>query len=185
MLMVPFHELCPDVAQRETRCITVLDDDGPVPKGEYLLLESYCNKPGCDCRRVFINVVRADREGILATIGYGWEDVGFYRKWMGPSGFEDVADRMAGARLEPVQRQSDLAPALFDLMVETALSDRGYVERLKRHYAMFKQAVNARAGDDAEAPRRSTPRVVTVSGVSRNAPCPCGSGKKYKRCCGR
>ena len=21
--------------------------------------------------------------------------------------------------------------------------------------------------------------------ISRNAPCPCGSGKKYKRCCGR
>ncbi|MBN2728108.1 MAG: SEC-C domain-containing protein [Bacteroidales bacterium] len=21
--------------------------------------------------------------------------------------------------------------------------------------------------------------------VGRNAPCPCGSGKKYKRCCGR
>jgi len=24
-----------------------------------------------------------------------------------------------------------------------------------------------------------------VQSVSRNAPCPCGSGKKYKRCCGR
>jgi uncharacterized protein YecA (UPF0149 family) len=21
--------------------------------------------------------------------------------------------------------------------------------------------------------------------VGRNAPCPCGSGKKYKKCCGR
>ncbi|MEA3547140.1 MAG: SEC-C metal-binding domain-containing protein [Thermodesulfobacteriota bacterium] len=21
--------------------------------------------------------------------------------------------------------------------------------------------------------------------MGRNAPCPCGSGKKYKRCCGR
>jgi len=23
----------------------------------------------------------------------------------------------------------------------------------------------------------------TVKSISRNAPCPCGSGKKYKRCC--
>lgn len=25
----------------------------------------------------------------------------------------------------------------------------------------------------------------TPAGVSRNSPCPCGSGKKFKRCCGR
>jgi uncharacterized protein YecA (UPF0149 family) len=22
-------------------------------------------------------------------------------------------------------------------------------------------------------------------GIGRNAPCPCGSGKKYKKCCGK
>ncbi|MYH39749.1 MAG: SEC-C domain-containing protein, partial [Candidatus Dadabacteria bacterium] len=25
----------------------------------------------------------------------------------------------------------------------------------------------------------------TQKKVGRNSPCPCGSGKKYKRCCGR
>ena len=30
------------------------------------------------------------------------------------------------------------------------------------------------------------PQKLTPSGrVSRNAPCPCGSGKKYKNCCGK
>ncbi len=33
--------------------------------------------------------------------------------------------------------------------------------------------------------RRSRPPVPTSEQVSRNTPCPCGSGKKYKRCCGR
>jgi uncharacterized protein len=33
----------------------------------------------------------------------------------------------------------------------------------------------------AQAPRRSQP----VPDVGRNDPCPCGSGKKYKKCCGR
>jgi hypothetical protein len=28
------------------------------------------------------------------------------------------------------------------------------------------------------------PRAAPVTAPSRNAPCPCGSGKKYKRCCG-
>lgn len=32
--------------------------------------------------------------------------------------------------------------------------------------------------------KSSTPARLTVK-VGRNAPCPCGSGKKYKHCCGR
>ena len=31
----------------------------------------------------------------------------------------------------------------------------------------------------AQSPRKTTPK------VGRNEPCPCGSGKKYKKCCGR
>lgn len=34
--------------------------------------------------------------------------------------------------------------------------------------------------------REDTPKASRgkVSGIGRNAPCPCGSGKKYKKCCG-
>jgi len=32
---------------------------------------------------------------------------------------------------------------------------------------------------------RARPREVTTKKVGRNDPCPCGSGKKYKKCCGR
>lgn len=31
----------------------------------------------------------------------------------------------------------------------------------------------------------NAPRVRKSEKISRNAPCPCGSGKKYKHCCGR
>ena len=27
--------------------------------------------------------------------------------------------------------------------------------------------------------------IITVKEPGRNSPCPCGSGKKYKKCCGR
>jgi len=30
-----------------------------------------------------------------------------------------------------------------------------------------------------------TPTTASVPKVGRNAPCPCGSGKKYKNCCGK
>ncbi len=33
--------------------------------------------------------------------------------------------------------------------------------------------------EDARAPAKAGPR------IGRNDPCPCGSGKKYKKCCGR
>jgi uncharacterized protein YecA (UPF0149 family) len=46
------------------------------------------------------------------------------------------------------------------------------------HHAMgdFIERWNERAAPPPE-PRRSTK-------IGRNQPCPCGSGKKYKRCCG-
>ena len=31
----------------------------------------------------------------------------------------------------------------------------------------------------------SAPRAEKQKKVGRNDPCPCGSGKKYKRCCGK
>lgn len=41
-------------------------------------------------------------------------------------------------------------------------------------------------GDSDNAPRKTLPPIVRDSPkVGRNEPCPCGSGKKYKRCCGR
>lgn len=33
--------------------------------------------------------------------------------------------------------------------------------------------------------KRRQKREPTATSVGRNAPCPCGSGRKYKRCCGR
>lgn len=41
--------------------------------------------------------------------------------------------------------------------------------------------------DISDVQRLLTPRVQTTTKieVGRNEPCPCGSGKKYKRCCGK
>jgi uncharacterized protein len=45
-------------------------------------------------------------------------------------------------------------------------------------YRFFRQSREAGAGIRTEEPRRRTAK------AGRNDPCPCGSGKKYKRCCG-
>ena len=40
---------------------------------------------------------------------------------------------------------------------------------------------------DASEDRESPPaeRLSSAGRVGRNEPCPCGSGKKYKKCCGK
>ena len=40
-------------------------------------------------------------------------------------------------------------------------------------------AAASQAGKQSRTLKRATPK------VGRNDPCPCGSGKKYKKCCGR
>ncbi|MBT8371103.1 MAG: SEC-C domain-containing protein, partial [Deltaproteobacteria bacterium] len=34
-------------------------------------------------------------------------------------------------------------------------------------------------------PQKKKPQRRSAQKIGRNAPCPCGSGKKYKKCCGR
>ena len=41
-----------------------------------------------------------------------------------------------------------------------------------------------RGSDTASEPRKQTP-VKRAAKVGRNDPCTCGSGKKFKSCCGR
>jgi uncharacterized protein len=50
--------------------------------------------------------------------------------------------------------------------------------RSYRHFAHQRRERTQSAGRPSESPRRATPK------VGRNEPCPCGSGKKFKRCCG-
>jgi len=41
------------------------------------------------------------------------------------------------------------------------------------------------SGGEGGAPAKKKPAKRNGKKIGRNAPCPCGSGKKYKKCCGR
>ena len=53
--------------------------------------------------------------------------------------------------------------------------------------AVLERATTGSGAGPAAAPRRprGTPVTRTEAKVGRNDPCPCGSGKKYKNCCGK
>jgi hypothetical protein len=173
MAYQPFHEIFPDVADKETRRIIVYND-AELPGGEYYLIEAYCNEPQCDCRRVFFSVYSLQRQEVVAVIAYGWESPEYYAEWYGMNGPEIIRD-LKGPVLNSASPQSELAPALLE-RIEWVLDDQDYVARIKRHYRMFKATI-----DDAD-PQMPPP---VARKVGRNDPCPCGSGLKYKRCCGK
>ena len=98
--------------------------------------------------------------------------------------------------LDPFNPQSELSDTFFTMVKEMIESDAGYRARLQRHYEMWKRVVDdsthpdhhkvrSKNHDDPffrsafpRAPlRRESPK------ISANHPCPCGSGRKWKKCC--
>ena len=170
MPMVPFFTKLPEIAAVETRELIILNNP-KIPGGAYGLWESYCDELDCDCRRVFINFVPVDSpEDILATISYGWETPKFYKKWMGTVN-KEFMEMMTHPFLEISCPQSEYAKDFLELF-QGVIKDESYVERLARHYFLFKEEVN-----------RESTGVKRIK-IGRNKSCPCGSGKKYKKCCG-
>lgn len=194
LYLVLFMEVDRDLALSETRCIDLLAPERGIPAGSYAVLESYCADPHCDCRRVMLTVIEEHHPNTsLAAISYAF----------------DADARDPGPFLDPLNRQSPYAPALMELVCDLMLSDPSYLARLERHYAMtkaaaadpthpayaalrksftddpgeYREALNAATA--AAFPSSESKRSLSRPPVGRNDPCPCGSGKKYKACCGR
>ena len=143
MPYVAFPELCPEVAKLETRTINVLPGANlGIPAGAYEFVEMYCNEPGCDCRRVFFTVLSATPPHIQAVIAWGWEDLAFYRRWLGMDD-PHMLRELQGPILNVGSPQSENAEALLELTRNVLLADPVYVERLKRHYALFRSKIDS------------------------------------------
>jgi len=139
--MIPFAKRFPELGPRETRTARFPGDDA-VPRGNYAFLELYCEEEDCDCRRVLIQVIEESTpRKIWATISFGWD---------APEWFKDETDlegpgaTASGAFLDPLCPQSEYAAEFLDLFERMITQDPAYVERLKRHYAMFKGAQSPR-----------------------------------------
>jgi uncharacterized protein YecA (UPF0149 family) len=84
-------------------------------------------------------------------------------------------------KAEQEEALAEMRPAFKMDDAEYAVFRESVVERMiLRHHAMFPSM--RRLG-----PHRATPpppREKKVASTGRNDPCPCKSGRKYKRCCG-
>ncbi len=125
------------------------------------------------------------------------------RQWMEHiDAMDDLKEEIglqAYAQRNPINEYRIVGADMFDAMIEeiregtvrTVLSvvPRSEIKRVQ----LVKQTNAGLAGENAhkKTVRRPAqpqkPKGVTISGkekIGRNDPCPCGSGKKYKNCCG-
>ena len=182
--MMAFDVLFPQLGAREMRTMTFPELDGGLG-GTYLFREFYCATPGCECRRVVLNVHHEATGRQVATISHAFEALG---------GTFGGGEKTV---LDPLNPQSELAQTMLQMFKDMLGYDPAYEERLERHYDMFKDVVN-----DATHPMSARVRSVLNGGpaygeglqsmrpyrratpkVGPNEPCPCGSGRKYKVCC--
>lgn len=173
MPFTAFHARFRDLAERETRTLTTLQESPTgLPVGHYAFIELFCDEPDCDCRRVLLSVVDATGRG-EAVINFGWENASFYAAWLREADAQMI-EELRGPELHSFAPQGPHAKAVLELAKQYVFSDSAFVERVKRHYAMFRDDVQRR-------PR--APNHVKGAEIGRNDPCPCGSGRKYKKCC--
>lgn len=87
-------------------------------------------------------------------------------------------------RAFPDEYRSSMYFSLFDK--ELSSMDREYVERCSEHYKIATNFAPIMFRHTPEYPKNSDElRVVYSKKIPVNAKCPCGSGKKYKKCCGK
>ena len=86
--------------------------------------------------------------------------------------------RMAAAQSQNMNAQHNEAQSISNGNSEVGGAQSGISGNNARRQAAG-SAMNRNSQGDSITVRRTTPK------VGRNDPCPCGSGKKYKNCCGR
>ncbi len=133
--------------------------------------DHYCVTPDCDCHDVSLHFlrVRAGSDGIPKGL-----------KAIGSAAY-DYELGTTKVRHEP----ADGKPLIGDLVDAMLAAHPSYRDDAKRRHGQLR-ALYARSVREAKQHvetagipiKRAEPK------VGRNQPCPCGSGKKYKKCCG-
>ena len=191
--MLPFMEKFRSLAEKETRCILIVANDkrtNAPPPDNYGLLEFYCDEKDCDCRRVMIQVFGEHQRKIFAVICMAF----------------NPEDLEPGPYLDPMHPQSRHAQWFLERFVDMVNNDHNYLARLHDHYIIFREKVvpgKPYPGKPFPPPGTFTREIEETSPfthslselpdlpvqvrigpkIGRNKPCPCGSGKKYKKCC--
>ncbi len=166
------HDLLPEYARQETLVLRVPQGTS-LPEGYYAFIETYCTNPDCDCQEVVVQVEEQFLDDVkefqrsaipTAVLNYAWN------KPISVNNPHIYADA-------PESSWTQATLQFFREYLETTTE---YGEQLNKHYEMIrKEAVNL-----APFIRPFRSPVQKENHIGRNDLCHCGSGKKFKKCCG-
>ena len=92
------------------------------------------------------------------------------------------------AQINPLREYKEVGFEKFETMIMNIENDTTrYINRAQIQSNLEREAVvkDAKAVSGKDENVKKKPVVKSEQKVGRNDPCPCGSGKKYKNCCGR
>ena len=89
------------------------------------------------------------------------------------------------AQENPLQAYTAEGYEMFDNLLATIDMDisRYLLNAEIRQNTEREQVIKGTPNEDKSKTKKQTPK--RVKKIGRNDPCPCGSGKKYKQCCGK
>lgn len=147
------------------------------PDEPFEAFEMYCVTPGCTCAEMCVVFARHGVEGLPGSVGFVQVDFAGAAAGKPDAGQEALLDRLWTAFRAR-------HPAYLERF---AARDADMKHIGSRMPALRAGAVHERqtAGLQPHRLRPDSPAVQLRAGpkVGRNDPCPCGSGKKYKKCC--
>jgi preprotein translocase subunit SecA len=137
-----------------------------------------------DREQEFTPAVMRDLERMitLRVIDTKWIDhmdaMDFLEEGIGLRGYAGV-DPLVAFRKEAFDEWEGLQAAIQEEIAKLMFRVQVVRERTRPQPSPFQEMYASHGGDEEPAPKRPE----RVKKVGRNDPCPCGSGKKYKKCC--
>jgi len=118
-----------------------------------------------------------------ADPGWGWGWIGWadcYLPWGGRQADFGRAEQLLrrGYRVPGVRDQADIADRLQEVCEDSGRPGEA------RQFGEQARRLRHEPVRPAGRPAPPSGEVARTAKVGRNAPCPCGSGKKFKKCCG-
>jgi tetratricopeptide (TPR) repeat protein len=118
-----------------------------------------------------------------ADPGWGWGWIGWadcYLPWGGRTADPGRAEKLLsrGYRVPGVRDRADIAERLQQVCEDSGRPGEA------RQFGEQARRLRHEPRRPAARPAPSPGNTARMAKVGRNAPCPCGSGKKFKKCCG-
>jgi hypothetical protein len=134
---------------------------------DYVLADAYCLVPSCDCKKIILQIITDEYDTPIFTVNHDLKNKTF------------KLDREEKVTV-PYEKVQAILVAIREQFTEAKIKGISYADRYKRMRTVFKDFL-VRKG----IPQHYHPETRLVATIGRNDNCPCGSGKKYKKCCGK